>query len=72
MIRLNGNDLRYHFGGVRGKMGQIRQLVEVLDTMFDSFHQVNEIGKSMLGQPRSRRVAEELDFDQRRKRRLKT
>ncbi|MFM1651364.1 hypothetical protein ACI7RC_04570 [Brevibacillus sp. B_LB10_24] len=72
MIRLNGRDIRYHFEGVRGKMGQIRELVEVLDTMFDSIHHVNQIGKSMMGRPRSLRVAEELDFDQRRKRRLKT
>lgn|GEM_PF-4854600 len=50
MARFNG--IRYHFEGVREKTTQIRELVEVLDTMFDSFHRVNKISKNMLGQPR--------------------
>jgi hypothetical protein len=35
--------------GVYGKVVQIRELVEVLDTVFDSFHKVNTISKTMLG-----------------------
>ena len=48
MLRVNGKGVRYHFEGVRGKVGQMRELVEVIDQMFDSFTRVNEISKEML------------------------
>lgn len=35
--------------GVYGKVVQIRELVEVIDQVFDSFHKVNSISKTMLG-----------------------
>ncbi|MDA5108499.1 hypothetical protein ACT91Q_00440 [Brevibacillus thermoruber] len=59
MFRLNGKSVRHHFDGVYGKVVQIRELVEVLDQMFDSFHRVNDISRSMLG-PRKPR-AKQLD-----------
>ncbi len=49
--RLNGKGMMYHFNGIRGKVGQMRELVEVIDQMFDSFHKVNRISKTMF-QPR--------------------
>ncbi|MFY0543493.1 hypothetical protein [Brevibacillus sp. H7] len=49
MFRLNGKDVRHHFDGVHGKVVQMRELVEVLDQMFDSFHQVNQISRTILG-----------------------
>jgi hypothetical protein len=49
MFRLNGKIVRHHFEGVHGKVVQIRELVDVLDQVFDSFHRVNQIGRSMLG-----------------------
>ncbi|MDF2681734.1 hypothetical protein [Brevibacillus choshinensis] len=49
MFGLNGKIVRHHFMGVYGKVVQIRELVEVLDTVFDSFHKVNTISKTMLG-----------------------
>ncbi|USG63771.1 hypothetical protein NDK47_16520 [Brevibacillus ruminantium] len=48
MPRLNGKNIRHHFDGVYGKVVQVRELVEVLDTMFDSFHKVNNISRSMV------------------------
>lgn len=50
MGRLNGKSVRHHFDGVHGKVVQIRELVETLDQMFDSFHRVNRLSRSMLGQ----------------------
>ncbi|MGZ0052966.1 hypothetical protein [Brevibacillus gelatini] len=50
MLGFNGKNLRHHFMGVYGKVVQIRELVEVIDQVFDSFHKVNTISKSMLGQ----------------------
>lgn len=52
MVRLNGKSARYHFQGVHGKVTQMRELVEVLDQMFDSFEKVNQLSKTMLGQPK--------------------
>lgn len=52
MFGLNGKNIRHHFQGVHGKVGQMRELVDVLDQLFDSFHRVNTISKNMLGQPR--------------------
>jgi hypothetical protein len=49
MVRLNGKIVRHHFEGVYGKVVQIRELVEVLDQVFDSFHRVNQLSRSMLG-----------------------
>lgn len=46
MFGMNGK-IRYHFDGIRGKVGQMRELAETLDQMFDSFHKVNKISKSM-------------------------
>lgn len=50
-IRLN--NIRYHFEGIRGKVMQMRELVEVIDQMFDSFHKVNELSKTILPSPKS-------------------
>jgi hypothetical protein len=55
MFRMNSKIIRHHFEGVHGKVAQMRELVEVLDQMFDSFHKVNKISKHMLGQPRQTR-----------------
>ncbi|GED29690.1 MULTISPECIES: hypothetical protein [Brevibacillus] len=49
MFGLNGKTVKHHFMGVYGKVVQIRELVEVLDNVFDSFHKVNSISKTMLG-----------------------
>lgn len=49
LVRLKGKTIRHHFDGVHGKVVQVRELVDVLDQMFDSFHKVNKISKSMLG-----------------------
>ncbi|UFJ43064.1 hypothetical protein LOK74_11500 [Brevibacillus humidisoli] len=46
---LNGKKLLYHVDGIRGKVSEVRELVETLDQMFDSFHKVNRISKDMLG-----------------------
>ncbi|QQE72999.1 hypothetical protein KDJ56_13705 [Brevibacillus composti] len=59
MLRLNAKNVRHHFDGVYGKVVQVRELVEVLDQMFDSFHKVNSISRSMLGPVR--RSAKRLD-----------
>jgi len=53
MLRLNGKTVRHHFNGVHSKVVQFRELVEVLDQVFDSFHKVNQIGRSMLGPRKS-------------------
>ncbi|WP_139489503.1 hypothetical protein [Brevibacillus dissolubilis] len=53
--------LRYHFEGVRGKVVQIRELVEVLDTMFDSFYRVNRISRTMVNGNRD--LIDEVDED---------
>lgn len=53
MFRLNGKNVRHHFDGVYGKVVQVRELIEVLDQMFDSFHKVNNISRSMLGSRKS-------------------
>jgi hypothetical protein len=55
MVRLNGKHIRHHFEGVHGKVVQMRELVDVLDQMFDSFHKVNKISKSMIGSIRPSR-----------------
>lgn len=55
LLRLNSKTIRHHFDGVYGKVVQIRELVEVLDQMFDSFHRVNDISRSMFG-PRKPRA----------------
>jgi len=55
MVRLNGKAVRHHFEGVHGKVVQMRELIDVLDTMFDSFYKVNKISKSMLGQVKTER-----------------
>jgi hypothetical protein len=52
VANINGKSIRRHFDGVHGKVVQIRELVETLDQMFDSFHRVNKLGKSMLGLPK--------------------
>jgi hypothetical protein len=49
MLGLNGKNVRHHFMGVYGKVVQIRELVEVIDQVFDSFHKVNSISRTMLG-----------------------
>jgi len=49
MLGLNGKIVRHHFMGVYGKVVQIRELVEVIDQVFDSFHKVNNISRTMLG-----------------------
>lgn len=48
----NGKNVRYHFQGAHGKVVQMRELVEVLDQMFDSFEKVNQLSRTMLGQPK--------------------
>jgi hypothetical protein len=52
LARLGG--FRYHFEGVRGKTSQIRELVEIIDNMFDSFQRVNQLSRGMLGQPKAK------------------
>lgn len=47
MIRINGKNLRYHFAGVHGKVAQIRELVETLDHLLDSFQRVNTLSRSV-------------------------
>ncbi|MGO0060654.1 hypothetical protein ACTID9_11695 [Brevibacillus fluminis] len=37
-----------HFDGIRGKVVQVRELVEVIDQMFDSFDRAGKISKTML------------------------
>ncbi|NGQ97477.1 hypothetical protein G3578_20275 [Brevibacillus sp. SYP-B805] len=59
MVRLNGKNIRHHFEGVHGKVVQMRELVEVLDQMFDSFHRVNKLSRHMLGQPRQEQKPDE-------------
>ncbi|EST56306.1 hypothetical protein T458_03040 [Brevibacillus panacihumi W25] len=59
MFGLNGKNVRHHFLGVYGKVVQIRELVEVLDQVFDSFHKVNTISRTMLGQRKA--SAKKLD-----------
>jgi len=49
LFGLNGKNVRHHFLGVYGKVVQIRELVEVLDQVFDSFQKVNTISRTMLG-----------------------
>ncbi|GED66378.1 hypothetical protein BRE01_00800 [Brevibacillus reuszeri] len=49
MFGINGKIVRHHFMGIYGKVVQIRELVEVIDQVFDSFHKVNHISKTMLG-----------------------
>ncbi|MBO8163248.1 MAG: hypothetical protein H0Z34_05910 [Brevibacillus sp.] len=49
MPLMNGRKLLYHFDGIRGKMSEMRELVETLDLMFDSFHKMNRISKNMFG-----------------------
>lgn len=49
MLGLDGKNVKHHFMGVYGKVVQIRELVEVLDQVFDSFSKVNHISRSMLG-----------------------
>jgi len=49
MLGINGKIVRHHFMGVYGKVVQIRELVEVIDQVFDSFHKVNDISRTMLG-----------------------
>lgn len=55
IVRLNvsGKNVRYHFEGIHGKVAQMRELVEVLDLMFDSFERVNQLSRSMMGQRKS-------------------
>lgn len=48
MVRIN-QKVRHHFDGVRGKVGQFRELAETLDSMFDSFHRMNRLSKDMFG-----------------------
>ncbi|MGD8191727.1 hypothetical protein ACQCN2_17235 [Brevibacillus ginsengisoli] len=48
MVRINQN-IRHHFEGIRGKVGQFRELAETIDTVFDSFHRMNRLGKDMFG-----------------------
>lgn len=48
MPRLTTKNVRYHFEGIRGKVMQVRELVEGIDQMFDSFHRVNQISKTIL------------------------
>lgn len=52
MVRSNGKNVRHHFEGVHGKVVQMRELVDVLDQMFDSFHKVNKISRTMMSQPK--------------------
>lgn len=59
MFGLNGKHVRHHFLGVYGKVVQIRELVEVLDQVFDSFSKVNSISRTMLGPKKS--SAKDLD-----------
>ncbi|ASJ53139.1 hypothetical protein ABE237_26430 [Brevibacillus formosus] len=49
MLGLNGKNIRHHFMGVYGKVVQIRELVDVIDQVFDSVNKVGDIGKAMLG-----------------------
>lgn len=48
MARLNGKNVIRHFDGIRGKVVQVRELVEVIDQMFDSFDKAGQISKTML------------------------
>lgn len=48
MALINGKNVIRHFDGIRGKVVQVRELVEVIDQMFDSFHRVGQISKTML------------------------
>jgi len=59
MFGINGKSVRHHFMGVYGKVVQIRELVEVIDQVFDSFHKVNNISRTMLGPRKS--SAKKLD-----------
>jgi len=59
LFGLNGKNVRHHFLGVYGKVVQIRELVEVVDTVMDSFDKVNNISRTLLG-PRKAR-AKKLD-----------
>ncbi|GAA4710469.1 hypothetical protein [Brevibacillus fulvus] len=52
MVRLDKNSIHHHFTGIRGKVGEVRELVDVLDQMFDSFHRLNRISRSLVGQPK--------------------
>jgi len=62
MARLNTKNIRHHFVGIHGKVVQMRELVEVLDQMFDSFHKVNKLSRSMLqSQPRISRKSDYED-----------
>ena len=49
MLGINGKNVRHHFMGVYGKVVQIRELVDVIDQVFDSVNKVGDIGKAMLG-----------------------
>ena len=59
MFGINGKIVRHHFMGIYGKVVQIRELVEVIDQVFDSFHKVNNISRTMLGPRKS--SAKKLD-----------
>lgn len=48
MPRFNGNKMMYHIHGIRSKVGEMRELVEGLDQMFDSFDRVNRVSQQIL------------------------
>ncbi|WP_126427689.1 hypothetical protein [Brevibacillus marinus] len=49
MSLFDSRKMLYHVNGIRGKVTEVRELVETLDQMFDSFHRINRISKNMLG-----------------------
>lgn len=53
MPLFNSRKMLYHVNGIRGKVSEVRELVETLDLMFDSFHRINRISRNMLGLYRS-------------------
>lgn len=53
MPLFNSKKMLYHVNGIRGKVSEMRELVETLDLMFDSFHRINRISRNMLGLYRS-------------------
>lgn len=60
MFGLNGKNVRHHFLGVYGKVVQIRELVEVLDQVFDSFHKVSHISRTILPRKSSAKKLDRL------------
>ncbi|WP_232699310.1 hypothetical protein [Brevibacillus daliensis] len=48
MVRINGKSMLYHFSGIRSKVIQMRELVETVDGMFDSFDRMTELGQTMI------------------------